>query len=164
MEWYWLLIICVLYCIGGIFIGSKWPLPFFEKGHRFFGTASKDAQTAIVSIMKENGIKPRKTFEAGITKQVIMSDMQTVVGCFLESPEDLPKHVISIPVRDPALAANQAWIKLNNLGFDSSIHMPLGNDIPFFLIKSNAFLEGGGIAFRKHIFKMPKPTWIPNPI
>lgn len=165
-ELYWILItpfvITAIFLVGAI-IGSKWPIPFFEKGHRFFGTVNEDAQKVIVSIMKQNGIKPWKTFETGITKQVIMNDKQTVIGCFSEDIGDLPKHVISIPVKDPWNSICLAMDEFAKADFKASYYQPLGNDMPFYLIKSEAFLEGGGIAFRKHIFKMPKPKWIKNP-
>lgn len=163
-EWYYLFIVLIIGWIIGVFNGSKWPLPFFEKGHRFFGVVNNSAQKSIVAILKDNGIGPWKTFEAGITNQVIMNDMQTVIGYFKKDIGDLPKHVISIPVKDPEKAAQKAWEELFNNGFETSVHQPLGEDIPFYLIKTNAFLDGGGIAFRLSVFKMPKPEWIPNPV
>jgi hypothetical protein len=166
VKWYWYLIAVVIACMlfaGGQFAGSRYPIPIVDKGHRFYGVVDEDAQKAIVTILKRNGIGPWRTFEVGITNQVIMSDKETVIGRFSEDVKDLPKHVISVPVNNPAVAADEACLVLRSFNYTATVHKPLGDDIPFVLIKTNAFLDSGGIAFRLPITKMPKPKWVENP-
>lgn len=44
--------------------------------------------------------------------------------------------------------------------FYAKIHQPLGENVPFYLIESNAFLGKGGIAFRPYFYKMPPVKWL----
>jgi hypothetical protein len=163
MEWYYVVGLSAILFYLGLLRGSRYPSKLIDKGHRFFAAKDEKAQKIIVEILKDNGLKPWKTFKVGFTTQVIMDDKETVIGCFSEDVGNKPKHVISMAVKNPENAVQRAWEKSFNNVYEAKVERPLGIETPFHLLKTELFLEGGGIAFRKHIFKMPKPHWIKNP-
>lgn len=176
VAWYWWLIIvfiCIGCFVGGLFLGSKKPIPFIiQDTHKFFGATDDEARKLLVEILNENNIGTYGTFEVGPTRQTVMGyDGQIIIGCFTEDIGDLPSNVLTIGVDNPLTAAKNAVAKISNHKsgkYFARFYQP-DQDLPLYIIKTNVFKNShGGIGFRLPIFggkgkRMPTVKWIDNP-
>jgi hypothetical protein len=148
----------------------RWnPLPFPDRGHRVFALSSEAARMAVIRALRTTGnLRDRFTFQAGPTLQTLMWDGFTVLNHL--SPDDpeiaqLPGNGLSLPVKDPAAAAELAVEQLCDAGFPSVKHEITDPSLPpnhLIVVESKAF-SGWVLVFRRSLLRMPKPKFVsPN--
>lgn len=164
-------VIFIMFCIGlfagGLFMGSKKPIPFIKRDtHKLFGVHEM-AQKTIVKTLNSDGIKTYGVFEVGPTRQAVMDDdSQLIIACFPGEIEDLPTNVLSIGVDNPRVSAERMLNNIRNIfhqnsfRFYANMSQPFGENVDFYIIKSNAFLNNTGIAYRPYFNKMPPVEWL----
>lgn len=135
------------------------PLPVPDRGHRAFGLPSEEARSTVLKVFREFGFSERFTFDAGPTRQTLLSDGFTVLN-HLSQPATrrLAPNAISIPVSDPGAAAQIAAHLLQASNYSATFQEISDVDLPqnrLVVLESNAF-DSWVLVFRRHIFKMPK--------
>jgi hypothetical protein len=137
------------------------PLPFPDRGHRAYALPHEDARQIVLQVLNEiGGLKEHFSFAAGPTYQTIMWDGYTVLNYI--DPDDLkgaklPGNAISLPVKDPRIAAETALNSLKTSGYQGTLHEISDEAIPpncLVVVESDAF-QDWVLVLRRHVIKMP---------
>jgi len=136
------------------------PLPLPDRGHRTYGLPSEATRSVILKVLRNTGgFREQFTFCSGPTKQTLLWDGFTVLNLLDKSKlGNVTGNAISVPVKDPLAAADEAVKILSESGYVASVHPIEAVDLPpnrLVVVDSNAF-EGWVLVFRRHVFKMPK--------
>jgi len=136
------------------------PLPLPDRGHRAYALAAEEARLPVLRGLSELGLAERFTFDAGPTRQTLLSDGYTVLN-HLTSGDEGVKHLtanaISVAVKDPKAAAQSVAENLKASNFTASILEITDAELPqnrLVVLESNAFADWV-LVFRLHILKMP---------
>jgi hypothetical protein len=142
----------------GILVGPKIPIPYPDRGHRFFATADENTHNVLVKILAKNGLEPARAFDAAPTHQTIMDDKTTVIAWFDKGAK--VDNAISLPVDNPKAAAEDAAATLRTAGYTATVSEPIPSMPAGTLVRveTNALVESC-LIFRLSVFKMPQPTW-----
>lgn len=139
------------------------PLPFPDRGHRSYALPSEETRQVVLKVLRHiGGLKERFTFDAGPTHQTLMWDGYTVLNYVDQDHPDvgrLPGNAISLPVKDPRLAAQNTMKLLSESGYTTAIEEIADYELPpnyLVVVESDAFKEWV-LVFRRHIIKMPRP-------
>jgi len=139
------------------------PLPFPDRGHRTFGVQDDRARQVVVDIIAEvGGIKPRFTFDSGVTHQTLLWDGFTTIN-YLDPPinktKGIPVNGLSLPVDDPLTSAKRTVDLLQQHSYKSNIVEDIDVGLPpnhLVLVQSDAF-AGWVMVFRRPTISMPYP-------
>lgn len=167
MLWIWAAAATVWALVASI-LHFRNPLPIPDKGHRLYGVPDERARAAVVRMLQSVGrLKEQFTFDSGPTHQTLMWDGFTVIN-YLDP--DAKKRLgvagtgLSLPVKDPRLAATKAINLLRESGYEAEMidnadpALPPNHLVP---VKSDAF-DGWVLVFRRPLVKMPMPTKRPK--
>ena len=135
------------------------PLPFPDRNYAVFTTPSPEAHSAMVELMRRNGIAPRFRADSPGVDRAILWD-----GTIINRPhQDFPAHLresaaaIGLVASDPVLAAQEAVAMLRERGFQATMIEGAEPGLPIVFVTTDA-LTGSVLVFRKPILKMgPRP-------
>lgn len=144
------------------------PSPFADRGHNVYAVADEFARAVVGRSLEKAGYRLQGTFKAGPTDQRLYG-ADLVLMLFGPAPKEDPNYdperlpfiARSLVVTNPEMAALELADGLKHIGCKANIHRPLpDHKDKFFMVTSNAFIGGWGIAFRPWGPKMGKPeSW-----
>ncbi|MBL1434422.1 hypothetical protein COB87_002565 [Candidatus Wolfebacteria bacterium] len=144
------------------------PSPLADRGHNVYAVANEDVRNLVQVAFIKAGYALQGTFSVGPTNQRLFGS--DLVLMLLDGapekdpnydPEVLPFIARSLVVPSPQIDALHFVHLLRQEGFATKVHEPLPDHFEkFYMITSDAFLGGWGLAFRVSGPKMGKPdTW-----
>ncbi|MDT4955977.1 MAG: hypothetical protein QOJ02_4115 [Acidobacteriota bacterium] len=167
MLWIWAAI-ATLWALAASILHFSIPLPIPDRGHRLYGVKDESARKVVVEMLQNVcHLKERFTFDSGPTHQTLMRDGLTVINYLdpeIQVTFNMAGTGLSIPVKDPQLAATKAVNFLRESGYAAELINNIDPDLPsnhLALIKSNAF-DGWVLVFRLPLIKMPLPKKRPK--
>lgn len=137
------------------------PLPIPDRGHRAYALPSEQARQTVLKVLSEvGGLKERFTFDAGPTRQTLMWDGYTVLN-HLEPTDPhlnrLPANAISLPVKNPLRASEEAVAILKAANYAAAI-VEITDAVlrpnHLIVLESDAFKDWV-LVFRRHVLRMP---------
>jgi hypothetical protein len=138
------------------------PLPFPDRGHRAYALPDENARKTVLQVLSEiGGLREHFSFDAGPTHQTFMWDGYTVLNYIDQTDPEiakLPGNAISLPVKDPRIAAETTVGLLKTSGYQSALHEIIAEGIPpntLVVVESDAFKDWV-LVFRRHVLKMPR--------
>jgi len=167
MLWIWAAVV-TLWGLVATILHFRNPLPIPDKGHRLYGVPDELARRIVVQILQDvSHLKEQFTFDSGPTHQTLMWDGFTVINYLdpeIQRRFNMAGTGLSIPVKDPQLAATKAVGLLRESGYTAEALYNIDHDLPsnhLVPVKSNAF-EGWVLVFRLPLLKMPFPKKRPK--
>lgn len=157
--WMWWAIIATLGLVGYV-LYKEGPLPFDDDGHACYEVVDEKAGQALLPVMAFGGLTEQFTFEAGPTRQCLLSDGKTVLMWFDKTQQEAGDtgNARSLVVDDPLGAASRAAMILRDAGYTAQIEEPpmgLGAN-KLVLLKTNA-LRSSCLVFRLHAMSLGEP-------
>lgn len=164
---------CAVFCITWQFSKNPPALPFApsllnDRGHNVYAVANEKARLIVGQMVEKAGYRLQGTFTAGPTNQRLYGS-DIVLMLFGPAPEKEPNYdperlpfiARSLVMKDPKMASWELCNQLEEAGHKAEVHTPLpDHEDKFFMVTSDAFIGGWGIAFRPWGPKMGKPeSW-----
>jgi len=169
LLWIWAFVATVWALVASI-LHFRNPLPIPDKGHRLYGVPDEHAREVVVQLLKNVArIKEQFTFDSGPTHQTLMWDGFTVISYLdrdIRSTFDVSGTGLSVPVKNPQLAATEAVKLLTASGYTAEMLDNVDPELPanyLVPVKSNAF-DGWVLVFRRPLLKMPFPKKRRKPV
>jgi hypothetical protein len=160
--WIWAAI-ATLWALVATILHFRNPLPIPDKGHRLYGVPDERARKVVVQLLRSvSHLKEQFTFDSGPTHQTLMWDGMTVINYLdrgIQERLNIVSTGLSVPVKDPRLAAAKAVELLHESGYTAEMLDNIDTDLPdnqLVPVKSNAF-DGWVLVFRLPLIKMPFP-------